>query len=1143
MRIQQLSLDFFGKFTGHSFDFDEAANPSDFHIIYGANEAGKTTAMEGFLRLLYGFPSRDPYDYQHQRKNLSVSGILQLDGEPQNFTRLSKRSGNLLGEASIALSEKALEAHLGGLTIEDYRSLLCLDDNTIEKGGEDIANARGDIGSLLFSAAAGVADLSTVLEKAREEVNGLYRKHASKTQMAGLKKNLDEVNRQIREGDITASGWHKLKQVLQTAKGKEDEARSARKALEVQQAEVAALRRALPLLGDLDRLEKEVADFANYPDKIDNIDPEDLVVLKTDQSKAEGDITRLEEEIKKAKKECAGLDLNPDRLALAQALDDLDNLRSRMATAEGDLPRRRQELQAAEKKMASTARDLCAPEGIDLVNLVVPVDKIDALESARDAMHKSAADRDAEEREVVDLRARVAKATETLDDLQTNALAQRDFAGILAQFDADNLASKFAAAREAIDTSKEQLAEALDTLGYGSQTFSTPPSSPIDVAMAEQLASQYTKLTQQIERVEEKLTSHRNTIEARVAQIDFLTAIEGVESDADAREARDNRARLWKAHREDLTEVTADAFEPTMIRVDEVAENRLAHARELGELRQLEKARIESETQEKQENTQLGKLKTEANKIKSQVEGIAKTLNFPTMTPATLLVWTQNHVVADKAFRKHNRLVEKHQPVLDRADSLRDSLRPLLQLEYLDFVATLAEARRLANDERVRQEETASADKVLKNLKKDLMQRQSALAELSEKAEQQLGSWGTSVSKLFREALDPKILDDRLSLLRELREHETERSRVEHQVSTMEADQCQFDKAMTKLITLHDLPKSNPLEMFDVLRNLAKQATAAQDRYDALTAKIEKKTELLDNAKYQLEEIARQVCKFGTIFPETVATGTLDALRTAVGITQRTIATRTQIAKLEQQILSDLSVPNLEAARSLLENTTTAKLEAEAGMHQTDLKQAETFLSECTAARATAERDLAVITGDAGIATLVEDKETLELQLEETALDYLERNFGLSLAEEAIRRYRDTHRSGMMEATERAFIDLTNGAYTRLRTQSDGTSETLLAIDANGSAKQVGDMSKGTRFQLYFALRAAAYEQLVSQGIQLPFFCDDIFETFDEDRTRAACLLMERIGKSGQAIYLTHHRHVVKIACDSCVNKPTIHNF
>jgi uncharacterized protein YhaN len=99
-----------------------------------------------------------------------------------------------------------------------------------------------------------------------------------------------------------------------------------------------------------------------------------------------------------------------------------------------------------------------------------------------------------------------------------------------------------------------------------------------------------------------------------------------------------------------------------------------------------------------------------------------------------------------------------------------------------------------------------------------------------------------------------------------------------------------------------------------------------------------------------------------------------------------------------------------------------------------------------------------------------------------------------------------------------------------------------MAVQADdGVSKEAAAMSKGTRFQLYLALRAAAYEQMASTGTVLPFFCDDVFETFDEDRTRAACRLMQRVGKKGQAIYLTHHQHVVDLAKEACGTDVTVH--
>ena len=115
MRLRRLCLDRFGHFTGRAFDFGAAGDGPDFHIIHGPNEAGKTTAMEGALRLFYGFPHRESYDFKHQRKNLRVSAVVEIEGTPRHFTRLPLRSGALVDETGTALPEAALAAHLGGL--------------------------------------------------------------------------------------------------------------------------------------------------------------------------------------------------------------------------------------------------------------------------------------------------------------------------------------------------------------------------------------------------------------------------------------------------------------------------------------------------------------------------------------------------------------------------------------------------------------------------------------------------------------------------------------------------------------------------------------------------------------------------------------------------------------------------------------------------------------------------------------------------------------------------------------------------------------------------------------------------------------------------------------------------------------------
>jgi uncharacterized protein YhaN len=141
---------------------------------------------------------------------------------------------------------------------------------------------------------------------------------------------------------------------------------------------------------------------------------------------------------------------------------------------------------------------------------------------------------------------------------------------------------------------------------------------------------------------------------------------------------------------------------------------------------------------------------------------------------------------------------------------------------------------------------------------------------------------------------------------------------------------------------------------------------------------------------------------------------------------------------------------------------------------------------------------------------------------------------GIIAAEHALRAYRDKHRSSMMSRASAAFETISRGAYTSLTTQLVKDSEILIAVAADGSSKLASDLSKGTRFQLYLALRVAGYYEFVEARKAVPFIADDIMETFDDFRAAAAFRLFAEMAEVGQVIYLTHHQHLCDIARGIC---------
>ncbi len=122
----------------------------------------------------------------------------------------------------------------------------------------------------------------------------------------------------------------------------------------------------------------------------------------------------------------------------------------------------------------------------------------------------------------------------------------------------------------------------------------------------------------------------------------------------------------------------------------------------------------------------------------------------------------------------------------------------------------------------------------------------------------------------------------------------------------------------------------------------------------------------------------------------------------------------------------------------------------------------------------------------------------------------------------------------MMASASDAFRIISRGGYKGLATQPNRDSEILVAVGADGGSKVASELSKGTRFQLYLALRVAGYHEFAQSHRPVPFIADDIMETFDDFRAEEAFRLLTDMAGVGQVIYFTYHQHLCRIAQDAC---------
>ncbi|EER62372.1 conserved hypothetical protein [Acidovorax delafieldii 2AN] len=148
----------------------------------------------------------------------------------------------------------------------------------------------------------------------------------------------------------------------------------------------------------------------------------------------------------------------------------------------------------------------------------------------------------------------------------------------------------------------------------------------------------------------------------------------------------------------------------------------------------------------------------------------------------------------------------------------------------------------------------------------------------------------------------------------------------------------------------------------------------------------------------------------------------------------------------------------------------------------------------------------------------------------DSAERYLQLQTAAQLLKWSIEKFRQTKQGPMLSKASAIFKVLTTDSFSRLVMDSDEATPRLFGVRPTGETVDVTGMSEGSRDQLYLALRLAALELQVEQGLRMPLIADDLFINFDDRRTAAGLKVLGDLSRSMQVVFLTHHDHLVPLA-------------
>lgn len=1155
MRIKRLDLKAFGPFTGSALDF-HGARPG-LHIIYGPNEAGKSSSLRGLKALLYGFPERTPDGFQHANENLLVAGCLQADdGREICFQRRKRRKADILDWAGNPLSDGALADFLPGIDQGLFESLYGIDHAVLVQGGEDILAQKGEVGQALFAAGSGVSSLRAILGSLEEEADELFKARGSKQQINAAISEYREQQKTVKQASLPSRQWQDHRKQLDDAERARQRLQNEREAKQKQLHHLERLKRAIPFLA---RRAKHVQQLYEMGEV--QVLPPDLADKKREVEQQQR-VTGLQ-----LQKACGRLDLlgkKKEGVGFNQLLVDhagaIIDLHQRLGQyrTEGRDREKNEGMRIGSRTEAAELLKRIRPD--------LPLADVELLRSV--LLRKNTIQELINSHHTLELQ--VAQAKKHAGEAERQLKGIADVLGQLpAAKDVGALARavKHAEKTGAIDadikakireieSDKKECAADLNRLGRWSGELPRVVALPVPLPETiKGFAARYQELEDAGRQLAKENRETDRELQQAVAEkkkIEYGGEVPTEEELALVRGKRDKGwgllRRKWLNGEEiDLASREYDpllslpaAYEKYVSAADTLADRLRREADRAAGFAAC-RARLESLETAKRD------LVRRQDDFAGLMQGFAaawqetwRESGIEPLSPAEMASWL-NEFAAIRARVKE--ITRKEQESAEKKE-----LRQILQQGLIMELELLGEAKKITSAELepvivfsetvVAEHEANQAGRErLAEKKKELQESLAVAAVNLQTAEKALaewqGKWQDAVQGLVAAGHTPApgdvniMLDDLQNCFARLKDAEVSRKRIAGMTKNMEKYE-QDVKSLLQRVAPELI--SVPLEQA-VTRLQAMLGQANEDR--ALLVKyaedMENLAEEIRHGEDTLQSLNGQMGAFLRL------AGCQDGqeLDQAIDRSAEWRKIRDLLVDVEATLAEIAEGLSLEEITRETRGLQSAELQGQIDVIKREIsEELSPGIDELFEVVGREKNELGKMDGSSRAAEAAEKAEQALARIRRLADRYVRVKLAARVLQQEIERYREEHQDPILKLAAGYFRELTLGSFTGLRTDLADNGQPVLAGLRPDEARgvYVQGMSSGTRDQLYLALRLATLEWRLQSGETMPFIVDDILINFDDERVKATIKVLAGLAEKTQIILFTHHRQVVEDA-------------
>jgi uncharacterized protein YhaN len=1158
VRILSLDLIAFGPFTDVVLDL--SAGREGLHIVYGANEAGKSSALRALRNLLYGIPERSSDAFRHPFPKMRVGGTLRsAQGETLSVVRRKGRAGTLRASDDRAtIAESELDRFLNGVDAGLFAKMFGIGYEDLIAGGREVVQGRGDLGRLIFSAGSGTANLSAVVDGLQAEADGLFRPSGQKQKINEAIGRLKQRRAELKEAQLPGQEWERHEQILKAALEAKAEVEDKLTAALRRMNRLQRIREAHPIIGRHRETVREleaVADAVLLPEgfserRIDAI--RRLSVAESERDQAGANLAALRKAMSELEEPSSILDRTEEIEEIYQELGsykkaakDRISIETRCNTlrteARDSLRSLREDLTIDEAERLRLKR----PEALRIQELGAEYERIETrIEETRrkipDHNRQIAA---------VEAKLQALPQPRSVEVLRTTLAAVEETLPLEKQLAAARAERQFLIQVCEQGAARLGLA-AISTQDLGRLRAPTAETVRVFEERFDGLERRMSALAEETRKTEAALSETERRLEkARLEQ--------EVPTEEDLQAVRELRDRGWRliaatlegraAPQDEARQIVtafpgqttlAEAFEASIAKADETADRLRREAGRVAEKARLladgaaQKAGLEKLKE------QLAAARIEHTVAQAEWAEVWQLLGVPARSPREMRQWVVEFRAlfekASEALRRSAQCHGQEAEVNAAGSALARGLEAFgepaeapsetLAARYRRAckIVEAEEALALRREELGREMSRLIGE--LERLNAHLIAKEDERRRWQQEWEQAVKTLGLSATARPAEA--NAVMEELKHLFEKIQRAEAEQKRMDGIDRDAEAFRLKV-KALAERMAA-DLAGRPAEEAALALQRRLTRAREAQSKrqtwqkqIDQAEAKLRKSTESIAAVESMLKGMCAEAgCRLTAELPEAERRSHLRGRLTA------------QLREIEERLLqlgggADVADFIREASAVDPDGIAgdIARLEAEIAklsLEKSDLDQ-----------RIGSERtELGRMDGGDKAPRIAEEIQAMIGGLEADVERYARLKIGGRVLALAMERFREKSQGSILKKASELFGRITCGSFAGLRPDHDSDGNPILVGVRNGGKEivTVEGMSDGTADQLFLSLRLAGLEHYLDTNEALPFIVDDILIKFDNDRAAATLKVLAALSKKTQVIFFTHHRHLLQVA-------------